>query len=550
MALNTLNVPTDSPYASQVAGINKNVEAINANLSPTVLTNTGVIEDKIPKITAEAEKTIGGAPPGWDAATYANFKAANPGLEPTAQDTASMQNAGKDQASPLDDYFKNAYDAVDTDPTIGVEEKLLNNLQTSNDTATASYIDAIKKQFSADKEQLDYSQASNKAVTKNALLRSGTSRYAPTVAAGILSAENRADLRTLGKLQADENVQIGQALQAKQNNDYQVLEKKLAQIKDIRDQKRDIAKQMYDAMQKQQDDLHKNLDDVVKELGKNGAPPEVIAQVQNSGSLGEAVANAGDYLQSGSGTVGEYIYYKRDAIAHGQQPMSYNEYADMDANRKRSIVNIGGGNLSNATIGKVQQVSGQFDNEQTVKDYNTVATQVDYVNSLGKNPTDDIARVYAFAKVMDPNSAVREGEYKTVADYSQALLQRQGLKAARIFDNRGFLTDEARGFIEKTLNKRLSTQKKTYDNVANEYGRRIDKITGAGDGKEWITDYSTGYNTGNDLIQAEDDAQQAVVDYGSAHPEAQTHIRQLAGVVQPDLGRAYTWAEIQQIIGA
>lgn len=36
----------------------------------------------------------GTPPPGWDATTYANFKAANPGLEPTPEDTAKMQAAG------------------------------------------------------------------------------------------------------------------------------------------------------------------------------------------------------------------------------------------------------------------------------------------------------------------------------------------------------------------------------------------------------------------------------------------------------------------------
>lgn len=50
----------------------------------------------IDAVTAKQSSKI---PAGWDAQTYANFKAANPGLEPDAQDTAMMQNAGNNQTT-------------------------------------------------------------------------------------------------------------------------------------------------------------------------------------------------------------------------------------------------------------------------------------------------------------------------------------------------------------------------------------------------------------------------------------------------------------------
>lgn len=491
----------------------------NQTASPTVLTNTGVIEDKIPKIVQDSNAIL-----------------------PTPTPT---QDQPSQPADPLDSYFKAAYGNAENDPTYAVEDRLINNLEAGNDAATASYIDAIKKQYESDKQQLSQSQAGNRASEKNALLRAGTSRYAPTVASGILSAENRADIQTLGKLQSDENVQIGQAMEAKRNNDYQILEKRLAQIKDIRAQKQDIAKQMYDAMVKKQDQLQKDVNDVVKELGKNGAPAEVIAQVQNAGSLGEAVANAGDYLQSGPGTVGEYLYYKRDAIAHGQQPMSYNEYADMDANRKRSVVNNYVGGLSNTQLTKATTIADQFKNEQTVQNYQTVGQNIAAYKSLGDSPADDIQRVYTFAKTMDPNSAVREGEYKTVQEYAQAYLPSLGIKGIRLVDNRGFLTQQARDLMQESLQKKFAPLEKNYNSIRSSYADRINKVTGSNDGTDFITDYSLP----PDPVATENDAQKSVIDYGTAHPDAQAHIRQLAGVVQPDLGRAYTWAEIQQILG-
>lgn len=176
--------------------------------------------------------------------------------------------------------------------------------------------------------------------------------------------------------------------------------------------------------------------------------------------------------------------------------LGFNDYATMDANRKAvrstSVYNIGG--LSGPVQTRVQSLAGQFDNEQVVRNYNTIAESVHAAKTAGSSPTDDIQRVYAFAKVMDPNSAVREGEYKTVQDYSQALLQAYGLKAKRVFDNTGFLTPQARTFLQSTLNKRLESSKQNYDNIYNEYGRRINKITGGTDGKEYITDYGKAFD--------------------------------------------------------
>lgn len=154
---------------------------------------------------------------------------------------------------------------------------------------------------------------------------------------------------------------------------------------------------------------------------------------------------------------------------------------------------------------RVQGIAGQFDAEQAVKNYQTSAEAIDAVRSAGSSPTDDQSRIYAFAKVMDPNSVVREGEYKTVQDYSQSLLERVGFKARRVFDNSGFLTNEARGFMLTTLDNRLNSSKKAFDNIYKEYGRRIDKVTGKSDGTDYITDYSQAFNqTSTPQVQAGD----------------------------------------------
>ena len=51
-------------------------------------------------------------------------------------------------------------------------------------------------------------------------------------------------------------------------------------------------------------------------------------------------------------------------------------------------------------------------------------------------------------------------------------------------------------------------------------------------------------------VQTEDEARQTVTAFGATNPEVREQILSLAGVPQESLGgRAYTWQEIQQILG-
>lgn len=143
---------------------------------------------------------------------------------------------------------------------------------------------------------------------------------------------------------------------------------------------------------------------------------------------------------------------------------------------------------------RITSIVGQYDNEPVVKEYNTIAQQVETIKNAGKTPTDDIQRIYAFAKVMDPGSAVREGEYGTIQKYSTALLERAGLNAKRIVWNEGFLTDESRKFILDTLNNRLATSEKSFKNITSQYNKKIEEAK-SGDVGGSVVDYSGGYTS-------------------------------------------------------
>ncbi len=152
-----------------------------------------------------------------------------------------------------------------------------------------------------------------------------------------------------------------------------------------------------------------------------------------------------------------------------------------------------GGLTANQINSTVNSIAGAFDNEPIVKEYNTIKRQLDTFNNLGSSATDDIQRVYTFAKVADPTSAVKEGEYNSIEKYSQALLQRAGLNVSRVFSPTGILTPEARNAMAKTLQSSLTASQTAYNNVSAEYQRQIND---AYSGKpRQITNYNTPVTT-------------------------------------------------------
>lgn len=195
----------------------------------------------------------------------------------------------------------------------------------------------------------------------------------------------------------------------------------------------------------------------------------------------------------------QYIQDAEDAVAKLQQQAIDNKDKALktvngglyDTNTNSWIVQPKSSTegLTTAQINStINSIANSFDNEPIVKEFNTINSYVNTFKNLGTSATDDQARIYAFAKVMDPNSVVRESEYKTVQDYSQALLKAYGVNLARIFTDVGALTPEARASMQKTLDTKLNSQKAVYSNLYNEYQRRLSNVQSGG--FNTITDYS------------------------------------------------------------
>lgn len=148
--------------------------------------------------------------------------------------------------------------------------------------------------------------------------------------------------------------------------------------------------------------------------------------------------------------------------------------------------------LSSQQEGRVQAAVRSFDAMPVVKNTQKIAEANQFVQALDTNttnPADDQALIYAFAKAMDPDSVVREGEYATVQKYAQSWAESFGFNVARLFSNTTFLTPQARQNMKRTIQNRFKAAKSQYLSIRKSKAAAINKITGNTDGDEWLTDY-------------------------------------------------------------
>jgi hypothetical protein len=139
-----------------------------------------------------------------------------------------------------------------------------------------------------------------------------------------------------------------------------------------------------------------------------------------------------------------------------------------------------------------------WESQAIVKRTQTMAEAVNFVNGLSpttSNPADDQALIYAFAKVMDPESVVREGEYATVQKYAQSWADTFGFDVTRVFSNSPFLTAQARKQLKDTITSRFTAAKGQYENLRRSYATQINRLTGGQDGADYLTDYEGAFPT-------------------------------------------------------
>jgi len=153
---------------------------------------------------------------------------------------------------------------------------------------------------------------------------------------------------------------------------------------------------------------------------------------------------------------------------------------------------------------RVRELADKFSADPVVKRTQVIAEGANFALGLDNNttnPADDIGLLYSFAKTMDPDSVVREGEYATVQKYAQSWAEKFGFDVQRIFSNTAFLTPQARANMKSTIQQKFGASRKMYENVRQQYGKQIGQVTGEADGTKHLLDLGAGFPNTTDAIE-------------------------------------------------
>lgn len=129
--------------------------------------------------------------------------------------------------------------------------------------------------------------------------------------------------------------------------------------------------------------------------------------------------------------------------------------------------------------GAIDRVADDFRQDPVTKQYAQAGTGWSFlsgINTNTTNPADDIGAIYAFAKIMDPESVVREGEYATVQRYAQAWASTFAFKAERIFSNTKFLTADALKNMKAAAGAKFNSIELAHNSAKKTYEQRIEDL--------------------------------------------------------------------------
>ncbi len=154
---------------------------------------------------------------------------------------------------------------------------------------------------------------------------------------------------------------------------------------------------------------------------------------------------------------------------------------------------------SQNSFNNTMDLRSKFDAQPGVKTYRVALPQyVQGLKTADNTPQGDLALIYAFAKVMDPDSVVREGEAAAVAS-SDTLAGKTVARLTKELGVGGTFSTTARNNLRREmqtkvaeLNRSYNSQRHRYVSDAKKFGLDPVAILGEHDGKMFmpdITDY-------------------------------------------------------------
>ena len=434
------------------------------------------------------------------------------------------------------------------------------NFDVANDPALKRILDSITAQWDAKVSEMREINRRRRASMATLGVRLG-SRYTGGIESGVfggvLSEEERQGLMRVEEIQASKQQALtaAQVAYTKQEWDKYVdlvnlaekrYENQLTAVAALNKVAIEERQKIEKARQDEEQEFQKSITDISLNAAKIGAPTDTLQAISEASSVGEAIQLAGNYLQTGSGIVGEYIFYKRQAETLGQVPLSFDDYQTRDANRKISLTlaanaNAGGMNTKQQTI--FNQIVNNYQKSPLVAAADRALTLKNSVENIKKNPelgAAQLSLIYGYIQALDQyQSAVREGEIAL----NQSLLGIRGkldvyasnLENKRILDKPTALNiakDAER--LVKTIDDAAKRKEEQFKSQA-----RVNGIENAWN--DYRSAFTASYEVANEIINDETQSKQEVIDYGTQNPDMRDKIK--------DLAQTYNYSEIKQILG-
>ncbi len=271
--------------------------------------------------------------PAYKAAVEA--KAAQQTGSPTSSSSVSTNQAQVDKLS------QDLYDrGVEVDKAI----TSITNGTTPLNAGEQAQIDGLKQQYQTLIDNTKLSNIGSQGLGNIRGYQTGSGEYDPSFQVKTIGSIITAGANKVADLNTKMASAVAQLTQGFQSND-------ITNIKSAYDSYKSAVTERTTALQKviddtqaaiknaqaQQQHVQDGIDTIATEAAKNGASPDVLAKINAAGSVADAVNAAGDSLQTGTGQLGDYLQYKRDAQSSGLVPVDYGTWKAKDDARQSAL---------------------------------------------------------------------------------------------------------------------------------------------------------------------------------------------------------------------
>lgn len=340
----TVNAALKSPVASlstdgAAATLNSGLTKLN-NISPT--TAPGYVAPTAPVKDPNATQT---PPPkayftngAQQEAEFTQDQLNDPATQKYLSDNGYVQTKTEGPTyNPSNPGTATQQDINDIDGQIASNFQDWKSYNVDQDPAFQAKAANITAQYDQLTAAMNKSNAARAAALTTLGYRTGATQYAGSIQAGIEGEELSQANQRISDLTMKEQSAITDARTAYQDAKYTDFSHSMDALEMIRNNKSDELDKYNDkiaAAVKAANDADlankKDINSIALNAAQNGATGDVLDAIGKTTDPAAAIKAAGDYLQTGTGQVGDYLMYKRDALAKGLTPLEYSDWKVQD----------------------------------------------------------------------------------------------------------------------------------------------------------------------------------------------------------------------------